>query len=67
VILQVGAFQLAGGRRLFRMAPIHHHFELAGWPETRVIIRMWIIAGLCTAVALGLFYADFLSIPGVLE
>ncbi len=67
VILQIGTFQLAGGRRLFRMAPIHHHFELAGWPETRVIIRMWIVAGLCTAVALGLFYADFLSIPGVIE
>jgi phospho-N-acetylmuramoyl-pentapeptide-transferase len=67
VILQVGTFQLTGGRRLFRMAPIHHHFELGGWPETRVIIRMWIIAGLCTAVALGLFYADFLSIPGVIE
>jgi hypothetical protein len=42
------------------MAPIHHHFELGGWPETTVIIRFWIIAGLCTALALGLFYADFM-------
>lgn len=67
VMLQVGYFKLTKGKRIFRMAPIHHHFELAGWPETRVIIRMWIIAGLCTAVALGLFYADFLSIPGVIE
>ena len=43
------------------MAPIHHHFELAGWPETTVIIRFWILAGLCTALALGLYYADFIE------
>ena len=61
VILQVTAFRLFGGRRIFRMAPIHHHFELGGWPETTVIIRFWIIAGLLTAVALGFFYADFIS------
>lgn len=67
VILQVGTFRLLGGRRIFRMAPIHHHFELAGWPETTVIIRLWIFAGLCTGLAIGLFYADFLSVPGVLE
>ena len=60
VILQVGSFRLFG-RRIFRMAPIHHHFELAGWPETTVIIRFWILAGLCTAVALGLYYADFVT------
>jgi phospho-N-acetylmuramoyl-pentapeptide-transferase len=63
VILQVGSFRLLH-RRIFRMAPIHHHFELAGWPETTVIIRFWILAGLFTAVALGVFYADFLSLPG---
>ena len=45
VILQVGSFQLTG-RRVFRMAPIHHHFELMGWPETTVIVRFWILAGL---------------------
>ncbi|MCB9373609.1 MAG: phospho-N-acetylmuramoyl-pentapeptide-transferase [Microthrixaceae bacterium] len=61
VILQVTAFRLFGGRRIFRMAPIHHHFELKGWPETTVIIRFWIIAGLLTAVALGFFYADFIN------
>ena len=44
------------------MAPIHHHFELAGWPETTVIIRFWILAGLCTALALGIFYADFVHL-----
>jgi phospho-N-acetylmuramoyl-pentapeptide-transferase len=58
VILQVVVFRRFGGRRLFRMAPIHHHFELSGWPETTVIIRLWIMSGLCTAVGLGLFYAD---------
>ncbi|MBT5139629.1 MAG: phospho-N-acetylmuramoyl-pentapeptide-transferase [Acidimicrobiaceae bacterium] len=58
VILQVIVFRRFGGRRLFRMAPIHHHFELAGWPETTVIVRLWIMSGLCTAVGLGLFYAD---------
>ncbi|MBK5223147.1 MAG: phospho-N-acetylmuramoyl-pentapeptide-transferase [Acidimicrobiia bacterium] len=60
VILQVGSYQLTG-RRIFRMAPIHHHFELGGWPETTVIVRFWILAGLSTAVALGCYYADFLT------
>jgi phospho-N-acetylmuramoyl-pentapeptide-transferase len=64
VIIQVAAFQLMH-RRVFRMAPIHHHFELAGWPETTVIVRFWILAALCTAGALGLFYADFLARGGV--
>ena len=49
------------GRRIFRMSPIHHHFELAGWPEFTVIVRFWIIAGLCVAVGIGLFYADFIA------
>lgn len=61
VILQVFVFRVFGGRRLFRMAPVHHHFELQGWPETTVIIRLWIVSGLCTAVGLGLFYADAIS------
>jgi phospho-N-acetylmuramoyl-pentapeptide-transferase len=65
VMIQVAAFQLFH-RRVFRMAPLHHHFELVGWPETTVIIRFWILAGLSTALALGIFYADFLSL-GVLE
>ena len=62
VIVQVTAFRLFGGRRVFRMAPIHHHFELGGWPETTVIVRFWILAGLFTALALGFFYADFLRV-----
>ncbi len=60
VIIQVGSFRLTG-RRVFRMAPIHHHFELRGWPETVVIIRFWILSGICTAVGIGLYYADYLS------
>jgi phospho-N-acetylmuramoyl-pentapeptide-transferase len=65
VIIQVGAFQVFH-RRVFRMAPLHHHFELVGWPETTVIIRFWILAGLCNALALAVFYADFLSL-GVVD
>ena len=60
VVIQVAAFRLFS-RRVFRMAPLHHHFELMGWPETTVIVRFWILAALCTALALGIFYADFLS------
>jgi phospho-N-acetylmuramoyl-pentapeptide-transferase len=61
VIIQVVSFQLFH-RRVFRMAPLHHHFELVGWPETTVIIRFWILAGLATALALAIFYADFISL-----
>lgn len=44
VIFQVGFFKISGGKRIFRMAPLHHHFELKGWPEPKVIVRFWIIA-----------------------
>jgi phospho-N-acetylmuramoyl-pentapeptide-transferase len=63
VIVQVAAFRLTG-RRVFRMAPLHHHFELLGWPEFTVIVRFWILAGLAVAFGLGLFYADFLAKGG---
>jgi phospho-N-acetylmuramoyl-pentapeptide-transferase len=43
VMLQVGYFKLSGGKRIFRMAPLHHHFELGGWKETQVVVRFWII------------------------
>ncbi|MBW8827692.1 MAG: phospho-N-acetylmuramoyl-pentapeptide-transferase [Acidobacteria bacterium] len=66
VIIQVTSFRLFH-RRVFRMAPIHHHYELLGWPETTVIIRFWILAGIVTAMAIGIFYADYLSIPGILR
>jgi phospho-N-acetylmuramoyl-pentapeptide-transferase len=58
VILQVGSFKLTR-KRIFRMAPIHHHFELRGWEQITVTIRFWIIAGLCVAFGLGLFYAEW--------
>ena len=63
VIVQVTSYRLFG-RRVFRMAPVHHHFELLGWPETTVIVRFWILAGLFTALSLGVFYADFLAHGG---
>ena len=60
VVIQVVSYRVFG-RRVFRMAPLHHHFELIGWPETTVIVRFWILAGLFAALGLGIFYADFLS------
>jgi phospho-N-acetylmuramoyl-pentapeptide-transferase len=63
VIVQVGFFKMTK-RRVFNMAPIHHHFELADWPEITVIIRFWIVSGLAVAFGLGLFYAEFLSHGG---
>ena len=44
VIFQVSFFKMTSGKRIFRMAPLHHHFELKGWPEPKVIVRFWIIA-----------------------
>ena len=51
VMIQVGSFKLTG-KRVFRMAPIHHHFELKGWPEPRVIVRFWIISVILVLVGL---------------
>jgi len=65
VMLQVGFFKTTRGKRLFRMAPIHHHFELVGWKETKVIIRFWLIAGGLTLIGLGLFYADWVATEGI--
>jgi phospho-N-acetylmuramoyl-pentapeptide-transferase len=60
VALQMAVFRATGRRRrLFRLSPIHHHFELAGWPETTVIIRFWLVAGACVAAAVAVFIADF--------
>nr|WP_231709821.1 phospho-N-acetylmuramoyl-pentapeptide-transferase [Arthrobacter zhangbolii] len=59
VIIQVGYFKISGGKRVFKMAPLQHHFELKGWAEVTVVVRFWIIAGLCVAVALGIFYAEW--------
>jgi phospho-N-acetylmuramoyl-pentapeptide-transferase len=58
VIIQVGWFKMTGNR-VFRMAPLQHHFELAGWDEITIVIRFWIIAGLFVALGLGVFYAEW--------
>jgi phospho-N-acetylmuramoyl-pentapeptide-transferase len=61
VMLQVGYFKLSGGKRIFRMAPLQHHFELKGWAEITIVIRFWIITGLCVATGLGVFYAEWVT------
>jgi phospho-N-acetylmuramoyl-pentapeptide-transferase len=61
VIIQVGFFKMTR-RRVFRMAPLQHHFELLGWAETTIVIRFWMLAGLCVALGLGIFYVEWL--PG---
>jgi phospho-N-acetylmuramoyl-pentapeptide-transferase len=60
-VIQIGSFRL-WHRRVFRMVPLQHHFELAGWSEVNIVVRFWIIAGLGVASALGLFYLDFLRV-----
>ena len=66
VVLQVSWFKLTRrttgvGRRIFRMAPLQHHFELMGWAEITIVIRFWIIAGTCVAAGLGIFYSDWVG------
>ncbi|HUW77147.1 MAG TPA: phospho-N-acetylmuramoyl-pentapeptide-transferase [Candidatus Nanopelagicaceae bacterium] len=61
VIVQVGFFKLTRGRRILRMAPLQHHFELLGWGEVTIVIRFWIIAGMCVGSGLGLFYAAWVT------
>ena len=65
-IIQTGWFKFTRirtgtGRRVFRMAPLHHHFELAGWEQVTIIVRFWIMAGMAVAFGMGLFYADFIG------
>ena len=63
VAVQIAVFRTTR-RRVFRMAPFHHHFELAGWAETTVIIRFWLLAAMCAALGLGLFYQEWLTAAG---
>jgi phospho-N-acetylmuramoyl-pentapeptide-transferase len=65
-IIQTGWFKFTRlrtgtGRRVFKMSPIHHHFEMAGWEEVTIIVRFWIIAGMSVAFGMGLFYAEFIG------
>ena len=59
VIVQVGSFKMTG-RRVFKMAPLQHHFELIGWAETTIVVRFWLISGLFVALGLGIFYIEWL-------
>lgn len=61
VVLQVIYFRITGGKRLFKMAPLQHHFELLGWGEVTIVLRFWIIAGLSVALGLGLFYTQWVA------
>lgn len=59
VILQRAYFRISGGKRIFLMSPLHHHFELKGWAEVTVVVRFWIIALVCGAAGVGAFYLDW--------
>jgi len=61
VALQVIYFKISGGKRLFKMAPLQHHFELMGWGEVTIVLRFWIIAGLSVALGLALFYTEWVA------
>ena len=66
VILQVGYFKITKratgvGKRIFRIAPLQHHFEMLGWEQVNVVIRFWIIQGLCVVIGLGIFYAEWVA------
>jgi phospho-N-acetylmuramoyl-pentapeptide-transferase len=58
-VIQVGSFKMTG-RRVFKMAPLQHHFEMLGWAETTIVIRFWLVSCLCVAMGLGIFYASWL-------
>ena len=62
VVIQVMYFKISGGKRVFKMAPLHHHFELVGWAEVTVVVRFWIICGLFVGLGLGVFYAGWITV-----
>jgi phospho-N-acetylmuramoyl-pentapeptide-transferase len=59
-VIQIGFFK-ATGKRVFKMAPLHHHFELSGWGEVTIVIRFWIISGLFVVAGLGIFYFEWVG------
>jgi phospho-N-acetylmuramoyl-pentapeptide-transferase len=63
LVIQIISFKTTG-KRVFRMSPLHHHFELVGWSEVNIVVRFWIVAGIGVAIGLGLFYSDFLAATG---
>ena len=62
VIIQVGYFKLSGGKRVFLMAPLQHHFELKGWAEVTVVVRFWLIAMLCVVLGVSIFYGEWVLV-----
>lgn len=61
VILQRAYYKLSGGKRIFLMSPLHHHFELKGWAEVTVVVRFWLIAALFVAAGVGIFYLEWIT------
>jgi phospho-N-acetylmuramoyl-pentapeptide-transferase len=59
-VIQIGFFKMTG-RRVFKMAPLHHHFELSGWGEVTIVIRFWLVAGLFVSLGVGIFYAEWVA------
>jgi len=59
VALQVGWFKATKGQRVFKMAPLHHHFELLGWEEPTVVVRFWILSGIAICLGFGMFYGEW--------
>jgi phospho-N-acetylmuramoyl-pentapeptide-transferase len=59
-VIQIGFFKMTG-KRVFKMAPLHHHFELSGWGEVTIVIRFWLIAGLFVSLGIGIFYAEWVA------
>ena len=59
-VIQIGFFKMTG-KRVFKMAPLHHHFELSGWGEVTIVIRFWIIAGLFVTLGVGVFYTEWVA------
>jgi phospho-N-acetylmuramoyl-pentapeptide-transferase len=65
-VIQIGVFKVTRirtgtGKRVFKMAPLHYHFELSGWTDTTIVIRFWLISGLCVAAGLAIFYAAWVQ------
>ncbi|QWT23171.1 phospho-N-acetylmuramoyl-pentapeptide-transferase [Subtercola sp. PAMC28395] len=60
VVIQLTYFRLTGGKRIWRASPLHHHFEVKGWAEVTIVVRFWIIAGLCVAAGVGAFYLEWI-------
>ena len=61
VILQRAYFKITGGKRIFLMSPLHHHFELKGWAEVTVVVRFWLIAAMFVAAGIGVFYLEWIN------